>query len=180
MSNKNPLPPSGDEAVVSVYAELRRLASFYLRQERKGHTLQPTALVHEVYLRLSRDVQWRDKSHFFSVAAPLMRQILVDYSRRRRAAKRGGDAQRVSIDHAVLPLVQRADDIVALDEALEELAAIDLHQARIVELRFFSGLSIEETAEVVQVSPSTVKRDWNVAKAWLARALSAKNPHEDG
>jgi RNA polymerase sigma-70 factor, ECF subfamily len=175
MSN-TPLPPTPDDAVVSVYAELRRLAAIYLRQERNGHTLQPTALVHEVYLRLSSDVQWRDKSHFFSVAAPLMRQILVDYSRRRHAAKRGGDAERVSLDHAVLPHVERAADIVALDEALNGLAAIDPHQARIVELRFFSGLSIEETAEVMRVSASTVKRDWSIAKAWLARELRREDP----
>jgi RNA polymerase sigma factor (TIGR02999 family) len=169
------LPPTPDEAVVAVYAELRRLAAVYLRRERSGHTLQPTALVHEVYLRFSREVQWRDRAHFFSIAAPLMRQILVDYSRRRRAAKRGGDAERVSIDHAVLPLVERAEDIVALDEALAALAKVDPQQARIVELRFFSGLGIEETASVLEISPSTVKRDWNIAKAWLARELRAKD-----
>jgi RNA polymerase sigma-70 factor, ECF subfamily len=174
-----PLPPTAEEAVVSVYAELRRLASHYLRHERNGHTLQPTALVHEVYLRLSREMQWRGKAHFFSVAAPLMRQILVDYSRRRRAAKRGGDAERVSLDHAALPIVERPEDIVALDEALEGLAAVDPLQARIVELRFFSGLSIEETAEVVQLSASTVKRDWSVAKAWLARELRGRNAAGD-
>jgi len=173
------LPPVPDEAVVSVYAELRRLAGVYLRKERSGHTLQPTALVHEVYLRLSREVQWRDRAHFFSIAAPLMRQILVDYSRRRRAAKRGGDAERVSIDHAVLPVIERAEDIVALDEALEALSRVDPQQARIVELRFFSGLGIEETASVLKISPSTVKRDWNIAKAWLARELGAGSTAED-
>ena len=164
---------------MSVYAELRRLAAVYLRQERRGHTLQPTALVHEVYLRLSREVQWRDKAHFFSIAAPLMRQILVDYSRRRRAAKRGGDAERISIDQAVLPLIERAEDIVALDEALAALSKVDPQQARIVELRFFSGLGIEETASVLEISPSTVKREWNIAKAWLARELRARNTAED-
>jgi len=179
MADTSSLPPTPDEAVVSVYAELRRLAAVYLRQERRGHTLQPTALVHEVYLRLSREVQWRDKAHFFSIAAPLMRQILVDYSRRRRAAKRGGDAERVSIDHAVLPLVERAEDIVALDEALAALSKVDPQQARIVELRFFSGLGIEETASVLEISPSTVKREWNIAKAWLARELRARNTAED-
>jgi RNA polymerase sigma-70 factor, ECF subfamily len=171
--SKTPPFPIADEAVASVYAELRRLAAFYLRQERSGHTLQPTALVHEVYLRLCQqgEVKWHDKSHFFSVAAPLMRHILVDYSRKRHAAKRGGDVQRISLDHAVLPVIERTADVVALDEALNGLAAIDPQQARIVELRFFSGLSIEETADVVRLSPSTVKRDWNIAKAWLAREL---------
>ena len=170
--SKTPPPPT-DEALASVYDELRRLAAFYLRHERSGHTLQPTALVHEVYLRLCQhgEIKWQDKSHFFSVAAPLMRHILVDYSRKRHAAKRGGEAQRISLDHAVLPIIERTADIVALDEALNGLAAIDPQQARIVELRFFSGLSIEETAGVVGLSPSTVKRDWNIAKAWLAREL---------
>jgi RNA polymerase sigma-70 factor (ECF subfamily) len=166
-------PPIPEEAVESVYAELRRLAAFYLRRERAGHTLQPTALVHEAYLRLAqqREVQWQNRNQFLGVAAPLMRRILVDHCRGRNAAKRGGGAERVSLDHEIFPMVQRAADVVSLDEALTALAARDSQQARIVELRFFSGLSIEDTAGVVGVSPSTVKREWNIAKAWLAREL---------
>jgi RNA polymerase sigma-70 factor (ECF subfamily) len=170
---KTSLPPIPEEAVASVYAELRRLAAFYLRRERSGHTLQPTALVHEAYLRLAqqRDIRWDNKSHFFGIAAPLMRRILVDYSRGRHAAKRGGHAERIALDQAILPVIERPADIVALDESLDALAALDPLQARIVELRFFSGLNIEETADVVGISASTVKREWNIAKAWLAREL---------
>jgi RNA polymerase sigma-70 factor, ECF subfamily len=165
--------PISDKAVESVYAELRRLAAFYLRRERSGHTLQPTALVHEAYLRLAqqRDVNWENKNQFLGVAAPLMRRILVDHCRRRRAAKRGGGSERVSLDHEALPVVQHAADVIALDEALNALAERDSRQTQIVELRFFSGLSIEDTARVVGISPSSVKREWNVAKAWLAREI---------
>lgn len=167
-----------DEAVASVYAELRRLAAVYMRRERSGHTLQPTALVNEAFLRLvqQRDVQWHNKNHFLGVAAPIMRRILVDHSRRRHALKRGGDLDAIPFEQAVLPVIQRAADVIALDEALEALAKRDPQQARIVELRFFSGLSIEETAEVVGVSPSTIKREWNIAKAWLARAMRDMGP----
>jgi len=174
MSNTS-LPVIPEEAAASVYAELRRMAASYLRRERSGHTLQPTALVHEAYLRLQqqRDVQWHNKSHFFGVAAPMMRRILVDYSRRRQAAKRGGSVESVPFEQAVLPAIQRSADVIALDEALDALAARDPQQAKIVELRFFSGLSIEETADVIGISPSTVKREWNVAKAWLAREINA-------
>ena len=174
MSNTS-LPAIPEEAAASVYAELRRMAASYLRRERSGHTLQPTALVHEAYLRLQqqRDVQWHNKSHFFGVAAPMMRRILVDHSRRRHAAKRGGSVASVPFEQAVLPAIQRSADVVALDEALDALAARDPQQAKIVELRFFSGLSIEETADVIGISPSTVKREWNVAKAWLAREINA-------
>ncbi len=169
----NASSPIPEEAIESVYAELRRLAAFYLRRERAGHTLQPTALVHEAYLRLAqqREVKWDNRNQFLGVAAPLMRRILVDHCRGRHAAKRGGGADRVSLDHEILPMVERAADVVSLDEALNALAARDSQQARIVELRFFSGLSIEDTAGVVGVSPSTVKREWNIAKAWLAREL---------
>jgi RNA polymerase sigma factor (TIGR02999 family) len=175
---KTTLPPIPEQALAGVYAELRRLAAFYLRHERSGHTLQPTALVHEAYLRLAqqREVQWHDKHHFLGVAAPFMRRILVDYSRARHAAKRGGEAERVSLDHTALPVIQRAEDIVALDDALEALSQLDPEQAKIVELRFFSGLNIEETAAVLGVSASTVKREWNIAKAWLARELHARTP----
>jgi RNA polymerase sigma factor (TIGR02999 family) len=173
MSNTS-LPVIPDEAAASVYAELRRMAASYLRRERRGHTLQPTALVHEAYLRLQqqRDVQWRNKNHFFGVVAPIMRRILVDHSRRRHAAKRGGSGESISFEQAVLPDIERAADVIALDEALDTLATRDPQQARIVELRFFSGLSIEETADVIGLSPSTVKREWRIAKAWLGRELS--------
>jgi len=154
---------------------LRRLAAFYMRRERSGHTLQPTALVNEAFLRLiqQRDVQWNNKNQFLGVAAPIMRRILVDHSRRRHAAKRGGAVDAIPFEQAVLPVIQRASDVMALDEALDALATCDPQQARIVELRFFSGLSIEETADVVGVSPSTIKREWNFAKAWLAREMRA-------
>jgi RNA polymerase sigma-70 factor, ECF subfamily len=167
------LPSIPEEAVESVYAELRRLAAFYLRRERAGHTLQPTALVHEAYLRLAQQnqVKWDNRNQFLGVAAPLMRRILVDHCRARQAAKRGGGAGRVLLDLEILPMDQRAADVVSLDEALNALAERDAQQARIVELRFFSGLSIEDTAQVVGISASTVKREWNIAKAWLAREL---------
>ena len=170
-----PAPLIPDEAVASVYAELRRLAAFYMRRERSGHTLQPTALVNEAFLRLAqqRGVQWHNKSQFLGIAAPIMRRILVDHSRRRHAAKRGDAVEAIPFEQAVLPVIQRAADVIALDEALDALASRDAQQARIVELRFFSGLSIEETADVVGVSPSTIKREWIVAKAWLAREMRA-------
>ena len=170
-----PVPLIPDEAVASVYAELRRLAAFYMRHERSSHTLQPTALVNEAFLRLvqQRNVQWHNKSQFLGVAAPIMRRILVDNSRRRHAIKRGGGVDAIPFEQAVLPVIERASDVIALDEALNALAARDPQQARIVELRFFSGLSVEETAEVVGLSPSTIKREWNIAKAWLAREMRA-------
>jgi RNA polymerase sigma-70 factor (ECF subfamily) len=178
---KSPPPPIPEEAVASLYAELRRMASFYLRRERSGHTLQPTALVHEAYLRLTqqRNLQWQNKSHFFGIAAPLMRRILVDYSRDRHAAKRRGDVEHVELDQVMLPVIERSADIVALDEALDALAAFDPLQTRIVELRFFSGLNIQETAEVIGVSASTVKREWAIAKAWLARRLDDQQASAD-
>jgi RNA polymerase sigma factor (TIGR02999 family) len=131
--------------------------------------------VNEAFLRLiqQRDVQWNNKNQFLGVAAPIMRRILVDHSRRRHAAKRGGAVDAIPFEQAVLPVIQRASDVMALDEALDALATCDPQQARIVELRFFSGLSIEETADVVGVSPSTIKREWNFAKAWLAREMRA-------
>jgi RNA polymerase sigma factor (TIGR02999 family) len=173
--SKAPFPVNPDDAVASIYGELRRLAAFYMRRERSGHTLQPTALVNEAFLRLiqQRDVQWNNKNQFLGVAAPIMRRILVDHSRRRHAAKRGGAVDAIPFEQAVLPVIQRASDVMALDEALDALATCDPQQARIVELRFFSGLSIEETADVVGVSPSTIKREWNFAKAWLAREMRA-------
>ncbi|KAA6459135.1 sigma-70 family RNA polymerase sigma factor [Acidobacteria bacterium AB60] len=162
-----------DALVPLVYEELRRLAHAYLRRERPGHTLQGTALVHEVFVRLagSTPPQWEDRAHFFAIAAHLMRQILVEYARSRKAEKRGGAAIRIAFDQMVESPSKPDVDLVALDDALEDLAQIDPQQTRVVELRFFSGLTIEDTAQVLGISESTVKRDWNTAKAWLYREL---------
>ena len=154
-----------------VYDELRRLARAYLRNERHDHTLQATALVHEAYLRLleQREVDWRNRTHFFSIAAEMMRRILVNYAVQRNAQKRGDGATRISLDEAVsfAAAEEREFDLVALDNALKNLAEMDAAAARIVELRFFGGLTIEETAQVLGISDSTVKREWKAAKAWL-------------
>jgi RNA polymerase sigma factor (TIGR02999 family) len=167
-----------EELTPLVYAELRRLASRFLRRERPDHTLQSTALVHEAFLRLvdQRSVQWQNRAHFFGVAAQLIRRILVDYARSRQTAKRGADAIKLSLDEALGVTERRDLDLVALDDALNNLARLDPQQSRIVELRFFTGLSIEETAEVLGVSPATVKREWVTAKALLYRELSGKAP----
>jgi RNA polymerase sigma factor (TIGR02999 family) len=156
-----------------VYDEMRRLAHRYLRRERPGHTLQSTALVHEAFVRLTGNAppQWEDRAHFFGIAARLMRQILVEYARSRNAGKRGGAALKLAIDAADVPGQSPGLDIVALDDALKDLARFDPQQSRVVELRFFSGLSIEDTAEVLGISESTVKRDWNTARVWLFREL---------
>jgi RNA polymerase sigma-70 factor, ECF subfamily len=162
------------ERTSALYSELRRIAGHYLQQERRNHTLQATALVHEVYLRLveQRGVRWDNRNQFLGIAAQMMRRILLDYSRNHQAAKRGGNLDKVSLQDAVMISKSRPADIVALDEALLRLAEIDAQKARLVELRFFGGLSIEEAAQVLEVSPATVKRNWTVAKAWLARELS--------
>jgi RNA polymerase sigma factor (TIGR02999 family) len=159
-----------------VYDELRRLANHYLRQERSDHTLQGTALVHEAYLRLAGEnpPAWQNRAHFFGVAANIMRRILVEHARAHNAAKRGGGAYLLNVDEAVA-LPQRTDlDILELDRALSELAGLDQQQSRIVELRFFTGLSIEDTSEVLGISPATVKRDWVTARAWLYRSMSGE------
>ncbi len=163
-----------DKLIPIVYAELRRQAVRYLQRERLGHTLQTTALIHEVYLKLidQRDVRWQNRAHFFGIAAQLMRRILVDHARKHHAAKRGGSDIKLPLEEGMIVAEGKDVNLVALDEALERLAAIDPQQSRVVELRFFSGLSVEETAEVLGVSPRTVKRDWNVAKAWLRREIS--------
>lgn len=163
-----------DELLPIVYDELRRQAARYLRRERVGHTLQTTALIHEAYIRLvdQRNVRWQNRAHFFGIASQLMRRILVDHARSKKRAKRGGSDIRVSLADAILVTKSKDLDVVALDEALERLAVIDEQQARIVELRFFSGLTVEETAEVLSISPATVKRDWSMAKAWLHREIS--------
>ena len=155
------------ELIPLVYDELRRLAAYHLRQERSNHTLQATALVHEAYLRLvdQRHVDWKNRSHFFGVAAHLMRRILLMHARRIHAAKRGGSAGRISLDEAIVFTRERSADLMTLDELLTRLAALDPQQARIVELRFFAGLSVEEVAELVGISTATVKREWAMAKA---------------
>jgi RNA polymerase sigma-70 factor (ECF subfamily) len=164
-----------DELMPLVYEELRRLAHQCIRRERPGHTLQTSALLNEAYLRLvdQKNIHWQGRAHFFGIAARLMRQVLVDYARKRRYAKRGGDPRRVSLDEAMIVSEGRAADVVALDDALKNLAEIDPRQSQIVELRFFGGLSIDETAEVLGVSPGTVMRDWTLAKAWLRRAVTS-------
>lgn len=163
-----------DQLVPLVYDELRRQAARYLRREQVGHTLQTTALIHEAYLRLvdQRSVHWQNRAQFFGIAGQMMRRILVDHARTKKRAKRGGSDIRVSLDQAVSISSKKDLDIVALDEALGRLEEIDPQQSRIVELRFFSGLSVEETAAVLGISAATVKRDWSVAKAWLHREIS--------
>jgi RNA polymerase sigma-70 factor, ECF subfamily len=169
----------GDEAALAelmplVHAELKRLARRCLRGERPGHPLQTTALVNEAFLRLvdARRVRWQNRAHFFAVSARLIRQILVDFARERGCQKRGGDARHVPFDETVAVSGEPDLDLAALDEALQALAALDARKGRVVELRFFGGLSVEEAAEVLQVSPETVRRDWRLAKAWLRRRLS--------
>ena len=164
-----------DELMPLVYEELRRLAHRYMDRERPGHTLQTSALVNEAYLRLidQNDVHWQNRAHFFGIAAQMMRRILVDYARKRRYDKRGGGARTVPLDDAMIVSDERAADVVALDDALKSLAELDPRKSQIVELRFFGGLSIEETAEVLAVSPGTVMRDWTLAKAWLRREMTA-------
>ena len=162
-----------DRLVPVVYAELRRLAHRYMRQERADHTLQTTALVHEAYQRLihSSRVQWQNRAHFFAISAQLMRRVLVDFARARRYQKRGGEALRVSLDAAGEVACETGKDLVAVDDALSALSAVDSRKAKVVELRFFGGLSVEEAAEVLKVSPDTVIRDWRLAKVWLLNEL---------
>jgi RNA polymerase sigma factor (TIGR02999 family) len=157
-----------------VYDELHRLAQRYLRQERSDHTLQSTALVHEAYLRMvdQKNVKWQNRAHFFGVAAQSIRHILVDHARSHRAANRGSGAAKLSLDEAIGVPEKKEVDLLALDESLERLSALDPQQGQIVELRFFGGLSIEETAEALRISPATVKRDWVMAKAWLYQNLA--------
>lgn len=163
-----------DQLLAIVYDELRQLARSYLRRESPGHTLQPTALVGEAYLRLvdQRRVSWRSRSHFFGIAAQMMRRVLVDHARSRRAEKRGGDLPRLSLDEALGVSDEKSVDLIALDDALTALAELDPRQGRIVELRFFGGFEVKEVAEILEISPATVKREWAMAKAWLHREIS--------
>ena len=166
-------PQALERLVPIVYDELRRLAHYHMHGERAGHTLQTTALVNEVYLRLAgiKGLQWRDRAHFFAMAGTLMRRVLVDYARRQGRDKRGGGVAVISLDGQAITAAPSVD-FEALDEALERLAGADPQQCRIVELRFFGGLSIEETAEALGISPATVKRDWTTARAWLHHELT--------
>jgi RNA polymerase sigma-70 factor, ECF subfamily len=171
----------GDDGAASklipvVYDELRRLAGSYMRRERADHTLQATALVHEAYLKLveQRSVNWQSRAHFFGVAAQLMRRILIDHARGHSRQKRGGEQQKVSLDEALIFTEQQANELLAVDDSLNQLAKIDPRQAKVVEMRFFGGLSVEEAAEALGVSPKTVKREWSVAKAWLYADLKER------
>lgn len=168
----------GDKAALDrltplVYDELRRIAHRYMRQERGGHTLETTALVNEAYLRLAgrERVEWQDRAHFFAVTAQVMRHVLIDHARNRRYAKRGGAAQQVPLEEAHAMSAERAAELLALDEALEKLARLDPRKARVVELRYFGGLSLEETADALEVSVMTVRRDWRAARAWLYKEM---------
>lgn len=166
---------SGDVLLPLVYDELRKIAGRYLKKERSGHTLQPTALVHEAYMKLIdiSEINWQDRAHFFAVSANVMRHILVDHARAKLADKRGGESERIALEDVVSLSNEPNLDFLAIDEALKELAEFDEQQSKIVELRFFGGLTIEETAHVVGISAATVKREWAMAKAWLHRKLKS-------
>lgn len=163
-----------EELLPLVERELQRLAHYYLRRENPGHTLQTNALVNEAYLKLidQRQVHWKNRAHFFALSGQLMRRILVDHARKRQYAKRGGGAQRISLEETMIVSPERGANLIALDEALDKLAAIDPRKSKVVELRFFGGLTIDETAEALHISDVTVMRDWNMAKAWLYNSLS--------
>ncbi len=164
-----------DKLVPLVYDELRRLARHYMQRETPGHTLQTTALVNEAYLRLvDQTVPWQNRAHFFAIAAQMMRRILIDHARSHARQKRGGGTVQVSLDEAAIMPQEQAAELIALDEALQRLTEIDPRRGRVVELRFYGGLSIEETANVLKISPNTVMRDWNLAKAWLFKEINEK------
>lgn len=176
---------SGDQAALErlmplVYDELYRVARRYMNREQSDHTLQATALVNEVYLRLvdAQNVEWQNRAHFFGISARLMRQILVDFARQRQQQKRGGEVQQVSLDEALTVSHQPSTDLVALDDALTELAKLNQRQCQVVEMRFFGGLSEEEVAEVLNISPRTVRNDWSFAKVWLLRQLNRRESHD--
>jgi len=170
-------PTALDRLTPLVYDELRRIAHRYVRRERNGHTLETTALVNEAYVRLagSKNIAWENRSHFFAATAQVMRHVLIDHARKRLYAKRGGDIQHVALDDAASEMTaQRADDLIVLNEALDELAELDPRKSRVVEMRYFAGLSLEETAEVLNISLMTVRRDWRAAKAWLFRRMKGE------
>jgi RNA polymerase sigma-70 factor, ECF subfamily len=170
-----------DQLLPVVYQELRRMASNYLRQENPGHTLQPTALVHEAWLRLidQARVDWRNRAQFFGVAAQMMRRILVDHAKAKHREKRGGDAVKLSLDDVINLSRERAAELLALDDALDELARVDERKSRVIELRYFGGFSVEETAQILGVSPETVMRDWKLAKAWLYQQIRRETSDDD-
>jgi|SRR5262245_690423 len=177
---------NGDQAALEellplVNTELRRLARSYMQRENPGHTLQTSALVNEAYLRLvdQRNVRWQNRAHFFGIAAQLMRRILIDHARSHRYLKRGGGALKVPLDEAATVIEVRAAELLAVDEALVKLTSIDARKGRIVELRFFGGLTIEETADVMGISTPTVQREWRAARAWLHRTLTVEQPDEN-
>ena len=167
-----------EELIPVVYAELKRLARRYMGKERVGHTLQTSALINEAYLKLVElhTIEWQDRNHFFAVSAQIMRHILIDHARSYRYAKRGAGAEKVSLEKVEGLCVDRAEELLALDEALKELEAFDPRKSRITELRFFGGLTVDETAEVMGLAPVTVMREWRAAKAWLSRAMTGKEP----
>jgi RNA polymerase sigma factor (TIGR02999 family) len=170
-----------DQLLPVVYQELRRMAGNYLRQENPGHTLQPTALVHEAWLRLidQARVDWRNRAQFFGVAAQMMRRILVDYAKAKHREKRGGDAVKLSLDDVINLSRERAAELLALDDALDELMRVDERKSRVIELRYFGGFSVEETAQILGVSPETVMRDWKLAKAWLYQQIRRETSDDD-
>jgi len=171
-----------EELAARVYEELRKLAARYMRRERPGHTLQTTALVNEAYIRLidHKQANWRNRAHFFAVAARIMRRILVDHARKRIAGKRGGGVEPLALDEALVFHESRSEELLALDEALERLAAQDERASRVIELRFFAGLSNEEAAEALNISPTTAKRDWQYGRAWLKAELAPTKQDEPG
>jgi RNA polymerase sigma factor (TIGR02999 family) len=169
-----------DQLMPIVYEELRRMARRFMGRERRDHTLQTSALINEAYLRLvdQESANWQNRAHFFAVAAQVMRNILIDHARSHHYEKRGGGTKKVSLDDAIILTDERAAELVALDDALTSLAAVDPRKSRIIELRFFGGLNIEETAEVIGLSPTTVQREWRAARAWLYRFIDGKDPAE--
>jgi RNA polymerase sigma factor (TIGR02999 family) len=169
-------PNAFDKLMPLIYEELRKMARRYMRQQNPGHTLQTTALIHEAYLRMikQKERHFQNRAHFFAVAAQAMRHILVDYARSRQTVKRGGEARQISLEEAALVTAERAAELVAFDDALKELENLSKRQSRVVELRYFGGLTVEETARVLDVSPDTVMRDWSMAKTWLHRALKTE------
>ncbi|MBV8476314.1 MAG: sigma-70 family RNA polymerase sigma factor [Acidobacteria bacterium] len=176
---------AGDESALQqmmplVYSELHRLAHRYMSREQSGQTLQTTALVHEVYLRLIdvKQVDWQDRSHFYAICARLMRRILVDFARSRSSQKRGSGVSQVQLDEGATVSAVISSELLAVDDALQRLAALDLRKSQVIELRFFGGLTVEETASALKVSPETVMRDWRLARSWLLRELSPERPHE--
>jgi len=172
-------PEAGAKLIPLVYEELRRMARRHMRQESPGHTLQTTALIHEAYLRLveQKETNWENRAHFFGVASQLMRRILVDHARASETAKRGGAAEKVPLDEEFLAWSpEKSSELIALDESLNRLAQLSPRQSQIVEMRFFGGLTVEEIAEVLHITSRTVKRDWNIARAWLVREVRGQEP----